>query len=400
MSRLTWVKFNKKYPYLLDVGNRYPYSLIEGKNERFLPMSPGRFDPKSPYNDLPSLPPKAELETRAVLKRCIAARSALAALQQAASLIPNQDVLINTIPLREAKDSSAIENIVTTNDMLFQFANADPDRADPATKETLRYRTALLQGYRSLGQRPLTTRTAVDVCRLIKQIDLDIRKTPGTTLRNSATGAIVYTPPEGEPLLREKMANWERFLHEHGDLDPLVRMAVGHYQFEAIHPFVDGNGRTGRILNILFLIDQKLLDLPILYLSRYINDRREEYYHLLMNVTTHSAWEPWTLFMLAAVETMADWTRGKIWAVRRLMDDTIHRVSTELPKIYSRELVEVIFTQPYCRISDLVDQGLGTRKTAAKHLGELTTIGLLEDRKLGRERLYLNKPFLQLLTND
>jgi Fic family protein len=358
------------------------------------------FDPGQPYNDLPALPPAGEIETRAVLKKSGRAASELAALQQAAELIPNQEVLINSIPLREAKDSSAIENIVTTNDRLFRFANVDAEAADPATKETLRYRTALLEGYQDIRTRPLTTRTATTICRAIKGIDLDIRRTPGTTLRSNLTGNVIYSPPEGEALLRDKMSNWENFLHQHHDIEPVVRMAIGHYQFEAIHPFPDGNGRTGRIINILFLIEQGLLDQPILYLSRYINQHREDYYRLLLEVTTKGAWEPWILYMLEAVENTAMWTRAKIKAIKLLMEESVRHVAATRPKIYSRELIEEIFVQPYCRMNDLVQRGIGTRKTAAKYLGDLVSAGVLQERKEGREKLYINTRFLDLLMTD
>ncbi len=384
------------------MGTPYPYSRYMGKKSRNLPASAAhsRFDPARPFNDLPPLPPGSEIETKAILKKNGDAKSALAALQQAAELIPNQDVLINTIPLREAKDSSAIENVVTTNDKLFRFANIDAEAADPATKETLRYRTALLEGYQEIRERPLTTRTATAICRVITGIDIDIRRTPGTTLTNKVTGKVVYTPPESETLLRDKMSNWERFLHEQDDIDPVIRMAIGHYQFEAIHPFPDGNGRTGRILNILFLIEQGLLDQPILYLSRYINERREDYYRLLLEVTTKGAWEPWILYMLAAVEDTASWTRAKIRAIKRQMEETVRHVAATRPKTFSRELVEVTFVQPYCRTNDLVRLGIGTRKTAAKYLGELVSAGVLQERKEGREKLYIHTRFLDLLMND
>jgi Fic family protein len=358
------------------------------------------FDPALPYNDLPPLPPAHDVETKPVLKRCVSAGRALATLRQSAFLIPNQDVLINTIPLREAKDSSAIENIVTTNDQLFRYANVDAEKADAATKEALRYRTALLSGYHDLRNRPLTTNVAIAICRAIKNADLSIRKTPGTVLRNQATGKTIYTPPEGEAVLRDKMANWEKFLHEAEDIDPLIRMAIGHYQFEAIHPFPDGNGRTGRVINILYLIEQKLLDLPILYLSRYINDHRTDYYRLLLEVTTKGAWEPWVLYMLSAVEETALWTVHKIEAIKALMDETVRHVSTSMPSLYSRELVEVVFTQPYCRIGNLVDLGIGNRNTAAKYLKELAAGGVLQSRKEGREQLYINARFLDLLMQD
>ena len=358
------------------------------------------FDPAKPYNDLPPLPPTHSLETLAVMRKCVVAGRALAGLKEAAGLIPNQDVLINTIPLREAKDSSAIENIVTTNDSLFKFANIDIELADVATRETLRYRAALMQGYLDIQTKPLTTRTAVMVCRTIKNADLDIRKTPGTALAHQASGKIVYTPPEGENILRDKLTNLERFLHEEQDIDPLIRMAAAHYQFEAIHPFTDGNGRTGRILNTLFLIDKKLLDLPIVYLSRYINGHRAEYYRLLLEVTTLGAWEPWLLYMLAAVQETSEWTTEKIRAIRLLMDATVKHVSRERPKIYSRELVELIFTQPYCRIANIVDAGLANRATASKHLKQLAQLGLLKERREGRENLFINVRFLELLTAE
>lgn len=358
------------------------------------------FDPNRPFNDLPALPPRSDLETKSVLKACVRARATLAALKEAAALIPNRDVLINSIPLREAKDSSAIENIVTTNDKLFRFANVDAHRADAATKETLRYRAALLKGYESLKSgRPLTTNIAIDVCRAIKDVDLDIRRTPGTSLKNQ-DGRVIYTPPEGELVLREKMANWERFIHDDSDIDPLIRMAVAHYQFEAIHPFPDGNGRTGRILNILFLIETELLDLPILHLSRFINDRRSDYYRLLLAVTTDEAWEAWVLYMLSAVDEMATWTRGKIWAIKHLMDETVRHVQAALPKVYRRELVELLFVRPYVRIGDLVDAGLGTRKTAAGHLNQLIDAGVLRAEKEGRDKLFINVRFFELLMSD
>ena len=366
-------------------------------NHRYSCMT---FDPSRPYNALPPLPPTKEVETKPVLKRCVSAGRALATLRQAAFLIPNQDVLINSIPLREAKDSSAIENIVTTTDKLFRFASIDPEKADAATKEALRYRTALLSGYQDLHERPLTTNVAIGICRAIKNVDLGIRQTPGTVLCNRTTGKTIYTPPEGEAVLRDKMANWEKFLHEATDIDPLIRMAVGHYQFEAIHPFPDGNGRTGRIINILYLIEQKLLDLPILYLSRYINDNRTDYYRLLLEVTTKAAWEPWVLYMLTAVEETAMWTVGKIEAIKSLMNETVRYVSKALPGLYSRKLVELVFTQPYCRIGNLVDLGLGNRNTAAKYLKELAAGGILESRKEGREQLYINARFLDLLMRD
>jgi Fic family protein len=358
------------------------------------------FNPGIPYNDLPDLPPAQDIESKAVLRKCIDATRKLEGLRQAARLIPNQDVLINSIPLREAQDSSEIENIVTTNDRLFRFANTDGEHADPATREILRYRTALRNGFDNLKARPLTVQTAVALCRTIKDYDLDVRALPGTTITNRSTDQVVYTPPEGADVIRAKLSNWEQYLHADDGVDPIIRMAVGHYQFEAIHPFPDGNGRTGRALNILYLIDQKLLDLPILYLSQYINGHRERYYKLLSGVTSEQAWEPWILFMLDAVEQTAEWTTDKIEALKRLMDDTVHYVKLVQPKIYSRELVELIFTQPYCRVADLVGANVASRNIAAKYLKELAAAGVLEQRKEGREVLYLNTRFLDLLKSN
>ena len=310
-----------------------------------MPTTPQHWQPDTPYQGLPSLPPAHDLETKAVLKRCIIARSALAELKQAAELIPNQSMLINTIPLLEAKDSSEIENIVTTTDKLFQHAQGDT-QADPATKEALRYRSALRRGYLSLTEKPLCTATAVNICTTLKGVAMDIRRTPGTQLINDRNGEIIYTPPEGESHLRDLLANWERFLHNATDLDPLVRMAVGHYQFEAIHPFTDGNGRTGRVINILYLIQENLLNLPILYLSRYLIVHKADYYRLLLAVTNGNAWEEWTLFMLDAVAETAAWTTAKIAAIRSLAEHSSEFVRTRLPIIYCRFLIYVIFEQP------------------------------------------------------
>lgn len=362
-------------------------------------MTSHGWHPEHPYNTLPLLPPSQEIETRAVLKRCITARAALAELKQAAELIPNQDMLINTLPLLEAKDSSEIENIVTSTDKLFQFAQSD-SQADPATKEALRYRTALYRGFRSLAERPLCTATAIEVCRRTKGVAMDIRRSPGTRLANDRTGETIYTPPEGENLLRDLLSNWEKFLHYEEDIDPLVRMAVAHYQFEAIHPFTDGNGRTGRVINILYLIQQDLLGLPILYLSRHIIAHKADYYRLLLDVTRHGAWEPWILFMLQAVEETARWTTAKIAAIRSLAEHTAHYIREKQAKIYSRELVDVIFEQPYCRISNLVDKKIAQRQAASGYLKELVSIGVLRELQVGREKLFTHPKLMQLLTRD
>lgn len=355
--------------------------------------------PDQPYNDLPLLPPAAELETRTVLKQCIAARAALAELKQVAELIPNQGVLINALPLLEAQASSEIENIVTTTDRLFQFQSAN-EYADPATREALRYSSALLEGFQALKQRPLNTRTAEQVCTRIKGVDMQVRRVPGTALANQATGEVIYTPPAGEDLLRAKLANWERYLHETREIDPLIRMAAGHYQFEAIHPFTDGNGRTGRVLNSLFLIQEDLLTLPILYLSRYIIKNKTEYYRLLLDVTRNQAWEPWISFILQGIEDTAHWTTAKIAAIRALSGLTVDYVKQKAPKIYSRELVDLIFDLPYCRIQNLVEKNIAGRQAASRYLKQLVDIGVLEERTVGREKLFIHPKLMQLLTRD
>jgi Fic family protein len=273
-------------------------------------------------------------------------------------------------------------------------------QADAATKEALRYRTALYQGYQSLKDRPLCTATVVEICRIIKAVDLDIRKTHGTQLENDKTGEIIYTPPVGEALLRDMLLNWERFIHNELDIDPLIRMAVAHYQFEAIHPFNDGNGRTGRVINILFLIQQELLQLPILYLSRFIIKNKSEYYRLLLAVTKDQDWESWVIFMLKAVEETSRWTTQKIAAIRDLAEHTSSHLRKSLPKIYSRELVDLIFEQPYCRISNLVDKGLAKRQAASRYLKQLAEIGILREISLSKDKLFFHPKLMLLLSQD
>ncbi len=357
-------------------------------------------DPAKPYNALPLLPPGQDLETKPVLKRCVTARAAVAELRRAGELIPDQSVLINTIPLLEAKDSSEIENIVTTNDALFREASQLDDGGDPAAKEALRYRAALFSGYETLKTRPLTARTAIDICSRIKGVDMDVRKTPGTQLKNSFTGEVIYTPPDGQQNLRDLLGNWEAFANAEDDLDPLVRMAVLHYQFEAIHPFLDGNGRTGRILNILVLIQAGLLDIPTLYLSRHIVRTKGDYYRLLQGVTLRGEWEPWIIYMLTAIESTATWTNARIRAIRDLMQHTTEFMRAHAPKIYSRELIETIFAQPYVRIAHLIEADIAERHAAARYLKQLVEIGVLVEEKRGRDKVFIHRKYMDLLGRD
>ncbi|HBE82312.1 MAG TPA: Fic family protein [Pyrinomonadaceae bacterium] len=358
-----------------------------------------KWDPTKPYQDLPQLPPKADIETKRILRKCIEARAALAELKQAAELIPNPSMLINTLPLLEAKASSEIENIVTTTDKLFEHLNSEAN-ADPATKEALRYSTALFQGFQALSKYPLSTRTAEEICSKIKGVEMRVRRIPGTALGNQATGEIVYTPPVGEDALRNLLSNWENFLHNATEIDPLIRLAVAHYQFEAIHPFTDGNGRTGRIINSLFLIEQQLLSIPVLYLSRYILERRADYNQLLLSVTRDEDWEPWIEFVLDAVADTSRWTTNKIAAIRSLSEATAEYVKAKLPKVYSYELVSLIFERPYCRIGNVVDKGIAKRQTASVYLKQLVDIGVLVENAELKEKLFINPRLMKLLSDE
>lgn len=352
---------------------------------------------KQPFNELPLLPPPVELETKAVLKKCVTARAALAELKQASTAIPNPAMLINTLPVLEAQASSEIENIVTTADALFQHRSAD-SATDPAAKEALRYRAALLDGFKLLGSRPISTGMAEKLCSQLMGRPMEVRRIPGTALMDAATGEVVYTPPVGEDRLRNLLANWERFLHDAEDIDPLIRVAASHYQFEAIHPFIDGNGRTGRVINSLALVELELLPLPILYLSRFIIANKERYYDGLLKVTSERAWEPWLLYILEGVEETADWTIEMIAAIRQLTEDTRALVQAQLPAIYSHELVDVLFEQPYVRISNVVDRGIVGRQAASRYLKALAGIGVLVEMKVGREKLFVNVRLLRQLT--
>lgn len=358
------------------------------------------FDPNRPFNSLPDLPPRADIETRLILKACVQARAELAALRQATALLPNPAVLVNTIPLLEAQASSEIENIVTTSDALFRHAQLEALAPDAATKEAMRFRTALSAGVLALARAPLSTRIAEQVCSTIKGSEMRVRTGPGTALASDSTGAIIYTPPQGERLLRDKLRNWEHFVHEQIEIDPLVRMAVSHYQFEAIHPFTDGNGRTGRVLNLLMLVEQRLLDQPVLYLSRYIIRHKAAYYERLMAVTRDAAWETWVLYVLEAVADTAQWTLSKVLASRELIEATAAHARAAAPKQYSRELVELLFVQPYCRIENVVDAGIAKRQTASTYLYAMAEAGILEVRQVGVNKLFLNTRFLALLTRD
>ncbi len=251
-----------------------------------------------------------------------------------------------------------------------------------------------------LKQRPVSSVMAVEVCRMIKAVGLDIRRTPGTTLVNSGTSEVIYSPPVGEAVLRRKLGNWERYIHEFEETDTLVRLAAMHYQFEAIHPFVEGNGRTGRVLNLLYLVDKGLLDIPVLYLSRHIVRNQSLYYRHLLEVTTREAWEPWIRFMLEGVRTTAKWTTARIHAISQLLDGTTAAVQQRLPKICSRELVELIFIHSNCRINDVVSSDIVKRPTAGTYLKALAAEGIVEETRAGRQNIHINSALMALLSDD
>ncbi len=350
-----------------------------------------------PYNELPDLPPPTDIETKAVLKATVEARVALAALDQAARRITNPTVLINSIPLLEAQASSEIENIVTTTDDLFKYAQDEASATNPATKETLSYRAALFAGVGLIRSRPLSVTIATEVCTIVKNREMGVRQLPGTFIGNPTTHAAIYTPPVGESAIRDKLSNWERFIHSSPGLDPLVVMALAHYQFEAIHPFEDGNGRTGRILNVLLLMSVGLISEPILYLSRFIIQNKDEYYRLLLAVTRDHAWEEWTIFMLEGIRQTALSTVAKIDQIQDLQDEMLILVRVATGSA-NADLLAVLFEQPYCRISNVVQRCGVSRPTATKWLNDLVRTHALTDLRAGRERLFINTRFFDVLT--
>ena len=356
-------------------------------------------DPSTPCNDLAPLPPGHDLETPSVLKKAISAHRELARLSGYCSLLPNESILLNTIVLKEARASSEIENIVTTTDELYRALVSDRALSDPAVKEVLNYRSATWTGYRLLRDTGLlTTRTIVAIQEELEQNRAGIRKLPGTTLTNDRTGEVIYTPPDNEATIRRLLKNLEEYINTDTASDPLIKMAVMHYQFESIHPFYDGNGRTGRILNVLYLIRQGLLSSPILYLSRYIIRNKPSYYELLQGVRTKEAWIDWIAFMLEAVEQTARQTLDTIRSIVSLMDETVEYARERLPKTtYSKELIELLFVQPYTRIDHLVQKDIGERRTASKYLRQLSEIGVLEPLRMWRQTIYINRKLMDLL---
>lgn len=352
------------------------------------------FNRNIPYNDLPLLPPLNDLETKRTLKAAIAANKALAQLKTRGELLPNQYMLIDNLVLLEAKDSSEIENIFTTNDKLYQADAIDSKVIDPNTKEVRRYRQALWHGVRSIKERPLGINTFIEIYQIIKENNSTVRKTPGTKI-SSSLGEVIYTPPEGYDLIMSLLGNLEKYIHQDDEVDPLIKMAVLHYQFEAIHPFSDGNGRTGRILNILYLLQKNLLDVPVLFLSSYIMRHKTPYYLGLQNITKSNNWEEWVLYIMEAIEITSYETIARIDTIRNAMSD--YELKLRKLPIYSRDLLEVLFEQPYCTIHLLVEKGVVHRNTASSYLRKLCEAGLLSHKKIGRNNIYINHALMNIL---
>ena len=355
------------------------------------------FNKTKPYNNLPLLPPKTELETKEVLIKTIAASRALAQLNGAIRNLPNPNLFIDALHLQEAKASSEIENIITTNDDLYLAIVADKKFDNPATKEVINYKEAIWLGLRRLETKPfITTNLCIEIVQCIKQNTAGVRTTPGTTLSNKK-GETIYTPPSGEEVIRAKMANLESFINENSTIDPLIKMAVSHYQFEAIHPFSDGNGRTGRIILLLQLKLEKLLDVPALSLSEYIIKYKNEYYKGLRNITEKNDWSKFIIYMLDMVEKTSIDGLNRLESITKLMELTGKNIKDTLPKVYSKDLVEVIFRLPYTKRQNLIDIGLGTPKTVGNYLNALEKKGFLTSIKVGKEKLYLNKKLMDIL---
>jgi len=355
------------------------------------------FDKSKPYNSLPLLPPKADLETKEILRKTIQASRALAQLNGAIRNLPNPSLFLDTLHLQEAKASSEIENIITTNDDLYQAAVADKKFDNSATKEVISYKEAIWLGFEQLKKKPfITTNLCIELVQCIKQNSASIRTTAGTTLSNTK-GEVIYTPPSGEQVIRDKMANLETFINENQSIDPLIKMAISHYQFEAIHPFSDGNGRTGRILLLLQLKLENLLDIPALFLSEYIIMHKDKYYKGLRAVTEKNDWSIFILYMLDMVEKTAVKGLKRLESIIQLMEATGQEIKEELPKVYSKDLVEVIFRLPYTKRQNLIDIELGTPKTVGNYLIALEEKGFLKSVRVGKEKLYLNQKLMDIL---
>ena len=357
---------------------------------------------------IPNLPLPYDLETVAVLKQLNKANKKLAELKGIARTIPNENILISMLALQEARDSSAVENIVTTQDDLYQAGVSDNIRIiNPATKEVLRYREAIFEGFEMVRKNKILSNNVIKkVQEKVKQNNAGFLVSPSKALVNQSDGRVIYTPPQDINEVNEKMSNLEAFINDQelSSLDPLIKMAVIHHQFESIHPFGDGNGRTGRIVNILYLVITDLLDLPILYLSRYITHRKGEYYHLIQairdkNTDNAKEWEEWILFILKGVEETAGNTIELVKGISQLMAEYKNVLRPIFDKAYKHELINNLFFHPYTKIEYMQHDMMVQRKTAAKYLDRIVETGLLEKVKKGRENYYINVKLCNLFLN-
>ncbi|MFQ9264937.1 MAG: Fic family protein [Clostridia bacterium] len=350
-------------------------------------------------HELKMLPPEDNFRTVRILEQLARTNRALAELKGYARTIPNQHILINAITINEAKNSSEIENIVTTHDEIYK-AMIQSNYKNESAKEVVDYRSAIWRGYNLVKEKEMiTTNILVEVQSIIEHNNAGIRKIPGTVLKNSKTGEIVYTPPETEKEVREYLKNLEEYINTDDMIDPLIKLAIIHYQFESIHPFYDGNGRTGRILNILYLVLKDLLDSPILYLSRYINDNKQTYYKLFKEVRETNNFEEWIIYILIGIEETAEETMKLIKDIQGEMEEYSKEFKEKLPKIYSKELLEGLFFEVYTKISYIENICGVTRKTAMSYLNQLEEAGFLSSEKIGRDRIYKNDRLINLLKN-
>jgi len=355
-------------------------------------------------NHLSYLPPqfdrkKIDLETKEIMREALIANRKLAELKGYSEIVPNKNILINAITLNEAKESSEIENIITTHDELFSALSKE-EFLFGAAKEVINYKEALWRGIDLIKQNGfLTSNMFVEVQAIIEGNNAGIRKQGGTTLVNERTGEVVYTPPVNESRIRDLLGNLERYINDEDETDPLIKLAVIHYQFESIHPFYDGNGRTGRIINELYLVMKGLLDSPILYLSKYILSTKEEYYRLLNNIHNNGNWEEWILYILKGVQETAEKSLNILRRINDLIENTSKEIREKKPKIYSKELVDIIFVEFYTRISNVEDGLNVTRKTASNYLNELAESGILDVEVRGKDKLFINKRLLEIMKN-
>lgn len=350
---------------------------------------------------LEKLPPRREkVETMEILRQLGKSANSLGELKGIAKTIPNQAMLINAVVLQEAKDSSEIENIITTQDELYEALTTN-SKYTSEIKEVINYRSAIFLGQEMIKKQGfLRLKDIEELQNTIVENNAGIRNMPGTVLKNDKTGEIVYTPPQEKNEILDLLSNFLEYYNlNQNDISPLINLAILHYQFESIHPFYDGNGRTGRILNILYLIINGLLDIPILYLSSYINENKSEYYRLLQAVNTADEWEEWILYMLKAIEETANKTIIKINLIKELLDNTIKIAQENASKIYRKELIELLFEQPYSKIDFVVNRLGVERKSGSRYLKKLAEIGILESKKIGRETIYVNTKLIEILKN-